>query len=65
MDKNRIMDDAVGAVTKEWKYMARLAVQIREGRNNNPVWVESQQAKFTGIFKRLLTDPIEDVKKEM
>lgn len=65
MDKNRIMDDAIGAVTKEWKHMARLAVQIREGRNNNPEWVENQQSKFTGIFKRLLTDPIEDVKKEM
>ena len=53
----------VGNVTKEWRYMANLAVIIREGRGN-PLWIAEQEKKFAGIFKRLLTDPIDEVKKE-
>jgi hypothetical protein len=43
--------------------MAKLAVMLRE-KNNDPTWTEKQEAKFTGIFRRLLTDPIEEVQKE-
>jgi hypothetical protein len=50
-------------MSKEWKKMARLALQIREGRGN-PLWVEQNTSKFTGIFRRLLEDPIEEVQRE-
>ena len=58
---NPVMDEAAGAVEKEWRHMARLAVLIREKRCN-PIWAEQQEKKFTGIFKRLLEDPIEEIK---
>ena len=61
--RNPTLDAALGNAYSEWMYMARLAVQIREGRNN-PEWVETAKAKFTGIYKRLLEDPIEEVKNE-
>lgn len=54
---------AVGSVDNEWKYMARLAVKLRSQRHS-PQWEDETEAKFTGIFRRLLTDPIEEVKKE-
>ncbi len=56
-------EHAMGNVNKEWKEMARLALIIRDGRCN-PVWADEQMHKFTGIFKRLLEDPIEEVKEE-
>lgn len=62
--RNPTQDEAIGEVNREWKEMARLAVTIREGRKTNPVWVESKKKLFTGIYKRLLEDPIEEVKKE-
>ena len=54
---------ALGAVDREWRDMAKLAVIIREGRCN-PRWAAEHEKKFTGIFKRLLEDPIEEVKRE-
>ena len=54
---------ALGNVHKEWKAMARLALKIRKG-NCNPVWADKQLERFTGIFKRLLEDPIEEVEEE-
>ena len=44
--------------------MAELAIKIRSG-NKNPTWIDEQEKKFTGIFKRLLTDPIEEIEKEI
>lgn len=61
--KDKTADEAVGTVDKEWRYMANLALKIRQGRVN-PIWAEKESARFTGIFKRLLTDPIDEVKKE-
>ena len=61
--KDKTFDEATGAVNKEWKQMAKLAIKIRENRGS-PVWIEEQEKKFTGIFKRLLEDPIEEVRKE-
>jgi hypothetical protein len=56
-------DNAVGLVDKEWRQMAALAIRIRSG-NCNPEWAEEQSVKFVGIYKRLLTDPIDYVKRE-
>lgn len=53
---------AIGSINKEWEQMARLALQIREGRRS-PSWVEENTKKFTGIYKRLLDDPIDEVRK--
>lgn len=49
---------AVTNTEKELKQMARLAIRIRDGYGS----IEDEE-KFTGIFSRLLTDPIEDVRK--
>jgi len=53
---------ALGSVSKEYRQMARLAVMIRQG-NHPSSWQDSQESRFTGIYARLLTDPIEDVRK--
>ena len=57
-------DVAIGSVQREWKQMASLAIKIREGRCN-PTWADEQSQKFIGIYKRLLSDPIEELKKEI
>ncbi len=61
--RNPTAEQAIGAMNKEWTQMARLALQIREGRKN-PSWVEENSKRFTGIFRRLLEDPIDEVRKE-
>ena len=61
--RDRTADIAIGSVNKEWREMSRIAVIIREGRCN-PLWAEEQSTRFTGIFKRLLTDPIDELKKQ-
>lgn len=60
---DRTADMAIGSADKEWRQMAGLALRIRGG-NCNPSWADEQSAKFTGIYKRLLTDPIDYVKRE-
>ena len=60
---NPTLDHAVASASGEWKYMTRLAVKIREGRCD-PAWAEAERKKFTGIYKRLLEDPIEELKNE-
>lgn len=56
-------EKALGSAEREWRRMARLALTLRE-RNPDPAWAEEQESKFTGIFHRLLTDPIDEVKTE-
>ena len=56
-------ETAVGNANKDWKRMATIALKIRENRCN-PEWADEQIKTFTGIYKRLLTDPIEEVQKE-
>ena len=53
-------EHAIGHVAKEWREMASLAIKIRE-RRGSPVWIEEQEKRFTGIYKRLLTDPMDEV----
>ncbi|MBQ8972244.1 MAG: hypothetical protein IJ074_04115 [Clostridia bacterium] len=47
-------NQAIGAVSREWNKMERLAEQIR--KNPYSDWSLLQSRKFNGIFKRLLTD---------
>lgn len=54
---NYTMTRAIGRAQGEWKYMVRLALRIREGRLK-PEEAEQEKKKFTGIYKRLLTDPM-------
>ncbi len=61
--KDFVAEAAIGSVSSEWKQMARLALKIRNG-NCSPRWAYEKEKLFTGIFKRLLTDPIEEVEKE-
>lgn len=47
-------NQAIGAVSREWNKMERLAEQIR--KNPYSDWSLAQSRKFTGIFKRLLDE---------
>ncbi len=60
--KDKTANVAVSYVDKEWRYMASLALQIRGG-HCNPSWADEHEKLFTGIFRRLLSDPIEEVQK--
>jgi len=62
--KDRTFDTAFGTVNDEWKAMCRLALRIRNERVN-PQWADEQSKKFIGIYKRLLTDPIEELQTEV
>ena len=54
---------ATGNVQQEWIEMAVLAIRVR--RSNNAQWAMSQEDRFKGIFRRLLTDPEKDVLEEI
>ena len=53
---------AIGSVSREWNQMVRLALHIRQSGNSE--WAERESRRFTGIYKRLLTDPIESLKQK-
>ena len=53
---------AIGSVSREWNQMVRLALRIRQSGNSE--WAERESRRFTGIYKRLLTDPIESLKQK-
>lgn len=54
--------NAMDNVMKEEREMAKIAVRIREGRCK-PSWAAEKEKMFTGIYRRLLEDPIDDVRK--
>lgn len=60
---DRTAERAIGKAAKEWRYMAGIAVKLRT-KNCDPVWAEQQEKMFTGVYKRLLTDPLDEVIKE-
>ena len=62
--RNKTFDEAFGNVNREWKQMASLAVKLRTQTRLNPIFVEEKEKLFTGIYKRLLTDPIDEVQQE-
>ncbi|MBR1708308.1 MAG: hypothetical protein IJ719_05700 [Clostridia bacterium] len=55
---------AIGAVSREWNRMVKLAIRIRKNETRNPEWVDSKRELFTGIYRRLLSDPM-DLLEEM
>ncbi len=61
--KEPTLRKACSNVMNEWKYMANVAVLIRENRCSSD-FIDENKPKFTGIYKRLLEDPIEEVIRE-
>ena len=61
--KDKTMDHAFSNLNREWKYMVRLAIKIREGRYCFKQEIEYRNL-FTGIYKRLLEDPLAELYKE-
>lgn len=61
--KDSTMERAFGNLNGEWKYMVRLAVRIREGKYTLKEEQEYRK-QFTGIYKRLLTDPLSELYQE-
>ncbi|MBQ8159930.1 MAG: hypothetical protein IJ083_04185 [Clostridia bacterium] len=53
---------ALGSVNREWQRMVHLAVRIR--RNPEMASAEAER-RFTGIYRRLLTDPLAEVEAEL
>lgn len=56
-------NEATGNVQQEWIGMAILAVRIRWSQDH--AWVEAQEKRFTGIFRRMLEDPEEELLAEI
>ena len=61
--KNKTMNNAFGNVNREWKYMVRLAIRIREGQYTERK-IQEYKKLFIGIYKRLLDDPIDQLYQE-
>ena len=61
--KDTTMERAYGRVNSEWKYMVRQAIRIREGKYSSQEEAERRK-QFTGIYKRLLTDPLAELYQE-
>lgn len=53
---------AVGSVNREWTRMVALAYQYRTDQKDLQ---ETQETVFTGIYQRLLTDPIAELEIEL
>ena len=54
---------AIGSVDKEWRQKARLAYRLRTDPRMAGQ-IGDFRRLFTGIFSRLLTDPLEELEKE-
>ena len=52
---------AIGTVNREWNRMVRLAIRVRQNPQYQTPEVEQE---FTGIYRRLLTDPLDELLKE-
>lgn len=57
-----VADRAILNADREWREMASTALKIRKNRCTAE-YAEREEQKFTGIFRRLMTDPIEEVEK--
>ena len=51
---------AIGAVSREWKQMVRMALVLRR-TNREPS--EKERSFFTGIYGRLLAEPVDVLEK--
>ena len=54
---------ALSNVQREWINMAILALQIR--REDGSPWAREQEKRFTGVFRRFLTDSREELLAEI
>lgn len=55
---------ALGSVNKEWEQMLCLAYRFRSDSKVANQFPEPEKV-FTGIYRRLLTDPIKEMEKEV
>ena len=55
-------DRAIGSAEREWKSMAKLAYRYRTDSRTVREIPEPDRV-FTGIFNRLLTEPLDSLKK--
>ena len=53
---------ALGSINREWNRMAKLAERIR--RDPWSDWALRESRRFTGIFRRLLTDPVKPSRQQ-
>ena len=57
-------NQAIGNVSSEWKRMVSLALRLRStSLPRNWEWEARQRARFQGIYRRLLTDPVEELEQ--
>ena len=57
-------NQAIGNVSSEWKRMVSLALRLRStSLPHNWEWEARQRARFQGIYRRLLTDPVEELEQ--
>ena len=54
---------AIGNVDREWKQLARLAWQIRTSPRREEL-EEAHRRTFTGIHRKLMTCPLDELEKE-
>ena len=54
---------ATGNIQKEWIDMVVLALRIRRSPDRD--WAEEQERRFTGIYRRFLTDSEEELLAEI
>ncbi len=54
-------DQAIGSISREWSKMSRLAERIQKDPWSD--WSVEQSRRFTGIFRRLLTDNNDNPKR--
>jgi len=57
-------NQAIGNIGREWRRMAALALRLRDpNRTRHREWEERQRARFVGIYRRLLDDPIDELEQ--
>lgn len=57
-------NSAIGSVNREWEHMICLAYHIRTDSQVTGQ-IHDPQTVFSGIYRRLLSDPIKDLEKEV
>ncbi len=53
---------AIGSVSREWKRMVRKAIALRKS-NREPS--PEERRMFTGIYKNLLTEPLDELEESL
>ena len=55
---------AIGAVDREWRYMIQLAYRIRTEPATATKYPNVRRL-FTGTYKRLMTDPLDELREQI